>query len=197
MTAVQRRSQLLELAAAQFAEAGLHGASTEEIARRAAITQAYIFRIFGTKKALFLEVVDQAFDRLIEGMAHASAPAAADSDDPSGAASRRAALIGMGSFYDSALSDRTGLLVQLQAFAACGDAEVRDRVRHHLARMWDVVSERSGLPPVAVKTFLAFGMLLNTAAALQAGEVDADWANGIRTRIHAGLFDQLTEQNNQ
>jgi AcrR family transcriptional regulator len=194
MSAEQRRAQLLDLAAEQFAEAGLHGASTEEIARRAGITQAYVYRIFGTKKALFLEVVDHAFDRLVEGMASAAAP------EPAGrgaAAARRAALIAMGSFYDRALADRTGLLVQLQAFAACGDAEVRDRVRRHLARMWQVVSDRSGLPPVAVKSFLAFGMLLNTSAAVQADGVDAQWATGIRTRIQAGLFDHLTERNNR
>lgn len=93
----------------------------------------------------------------------------------------------MGSFYDQALADLTGLLVQLQAFAACSDAEVRDRVRAHLRRMWTVVADRSGLPPVAVKTFLAFGMLLNTSAALELSNLEEEWAAGIRTRIHIGL----------
>jgi hypothetical protein len=40
-------------------------------------------------------------------------------------------------------------------------------------------------------------MLLNTSAALQAKEVDEDWSRGIRTRIHAGLFDHLTEEANR
>lgn len=195
MSAAERRDQLVGLAAEEFAAGGLHGASTEKLARRAGITQAYIFRIFGTKKALFLEVVDRAFDRLVDGMAHATAPDKAQSTTPDDA--RRSALAGMGQFYDRALGDRTGLLVQLQAFAACGDAEVRDRVRHHLERMWKVVSERSGLPPVAVKSFLAFGMLLNASAAVQTSEVDAAWADGIRTRIHAGLFAHITDENNQ
>jgi hypothetical protein len=103
----------------------------------------------------------------------------------------------MGLHYDRALTDRTGLLVQLQAFAASGDDVVRDAVREQLEQMWTVVTERTGLPRVAIKTFLAYGMLLNTAAALELSEVDADWADGIRTRIHAGLFDHLTEQANQ
>lgn len=66
-----------------------------------------------------------------------------------------------------------------------------------MARMWTVVAERTGLPRVAVKTFLAYGVLLNTAAALRVSEVDADWADGSRTRIQAGLFDHLSEQANR
>lgn len=186
MSGQQRREQLLELAAEEFGRAGLRGTSTEALARRAGITQTYVFRLFGSKKALFLEVVQLAFGRLVEGMEQAS-------EQSTG----RDALAAMGQFYDRALADRTGLLVQLQAFAACGDPQVRDVVREQMARMWTVTAERTGLPPVAVKTFLAYGMMLNAAAALEVGEVDADWAQGIRTRIHAGLFDHLTDENNR
>jgi AcrR family transcriptional regulator len=187
MSGEQRREQLLGMAAEAFAEAGLHGMSTESLARRAGITQAYVFRLFGTKKALFLEVVRRAFDRLIDGMDVAA----------KASGGKREALAAMGQFYDRALADRTGLLVQLQAFAACGDPEVRDVVREQMARMWEVAEAGMQLPPVAVKTFLAYGMLLNTSAALQISEVDADWAAGIRTRIQAGLFEHLTEENNR
>lgn len=186
MSAAERREQLLGLAAEEFAAAGLAGASTEALARRAGITQAYVFRLFGTKKALFLAVVERAFERMVDGMV-AAANSAHGLD----------AVAAMGRFYDQALSDRTGLLVQLQAFAACGDAEVREAVRGQVGRMWTTVAERSGLPPVAVKTFLAYGMLLNTAAALELSEVDAEWAAGIRTRITAGLFDHITEETNR
>ncbi|MEC3974364.1 TetR/AcrR family transcriptional regulator [Amycolatopsis sp. H20-H5] len=186
MSAQQRREQLLELAADEFAAAGLHGASTEALARRAGISQAYVFRLFGTKKALFLQVVQRAFTRLIEGM-----------DRAAGHTSGADSIAVMGGYYDRALGDRTELLVQLQAFAACGDPEVRDVVREHMARMWAATADHTGMPPVAVKSFVAYGMLLNVAAALDVDDVDAEWARGIRTRIHAGLFDHLTEENNQ
>ena len=185
MSGQQRRDQLLELAAEEFARAGLHGTSTDTLARRAGITQTYVFRLFGSKKALFLQVVERAFSRLIDGM-----------DQARQQRTGRDAVAAMGQFYDSALADRTALLVQLQAFAACGDPEVREAVREHMSRMW-AAAERSGLPPVAVKTFIAYGMLLNTSAALESSEVDEDWALGIRTRIHAGLFEHITEENNQ
>ena len=73
MSGTERRSQVLGIAAVEFADRGLHGASVEVIAREADITQAYVFRMFGTKKALFLELVGAAFDRFSDGMAEAAA----------------------------------------------------------------------------------------------------------------------------
>jgi AcrR family transcriptional regulator len=186
MSGPERRSQVLGIAAAEFANQGLHGASVEAIAREAGITQAYVFRMFGTKKALFSELVGAAFDRFTDAMAAAA-----------GGARGRDALTLMGRQYYKLLADRTALLLQLQGFAACGDSEVRDLVRARLARMWDTVADTSGLDPVTVKSFLAFGMLLNNVAALDIGEVDEPWAAGVRTRIHTGLFDHITTDTNR
>jgi AcrR family transcriptional regulator len=186
MSGPQRRAQVLGIAAGEFAEHGLHGASTEAIARAAGITQAYVFRMFGTKKALFTELVGAAFDRFSDGMAQAAAGAGGLS-----------ALALMGAQYYELLADRTTLLLQLQGFAACGDSEVRDLVRTRLARMWDTVAGPTGLDPVTVKSFLAFGMLLNTAAALDIGELDEPWAAGVRTRIQPGLFAHITAAANR
>ena len=186
MSGPERRSQVLGIAAGEFADHGLHGASVEAIAREAGITQAYVFRMFGTKKALFLELVAAAFDRFSDGMAQA-----AEGTRGLGA------LALMGERYYKSLADRTTLLLQLQGFAACGDSEVRDVVRARVARMWDVVADTSGLDPVTVKSFLAFGMLLNNAAALDVDELDEPWARGVRTRIQAGLFEHITADTNR
>lgn len=182
----ERRSQLLGIAAREFADHGLHGASIEAIAREAGITQAYVFRMFGTKKALFLELVGAAFDRFNDGMSQAAA-----------GAQGLDALTQMGSQYYELLADRTTLLLQLQGFAASGDPDVRDLVRSRLADMWNTVADTTGLDPVTVKSFLAFGMLLNNVAALDATDVDAPWANGVRTRIHPGLFEHITTETNR
>ena len=185
MSGPERRSQVLGIAAGEFADHGLHGASIEAIAHEAGITQAYVFRMFGTKKALFLELVGAAFDRFSDGMARAGAGVRGLD-----------ALKSMGLQYYESLADRTTLLLQLQGFAACGDSEVRDLVRARVARMWDTVADGSGLDAVTVKTFLAFGMLLNNVAALDVDEVDEPWAKGVRTRIRAGLFEHITTENN-
>jgi len=186
MSGTERRSQVLRIAAAEFANRGLHGASIEVIAREADITQAYVFRMFGTKKALFLELVGAAFDDFSDGMANAAAGARGLD-----------ALALMGARYYESLADRTTLLLQLQGFAACGDAEVRDLVRARLGRMWDTVADTTGLDPVTVKSFLAFGMLLNNVAALDADELDEPWAAGVRTRIKPGLFEHITADANR
>ncbi|HEX4222231.1 MAG TPA: TetR/AcrR family transcriptional regulator, partial [Pseudonocardiaceae bacterium] len=152
----------------------------------AGITQAYVFRMFGTKKALFLELVGAAFDRFSDGMAEA-AEGVAGLD----------ALKLMGARYYETLADRTSLLLQLQGFAACGEPEVRDLVRTRLAHMWDTVADTTGLDAVTVKSFLAFGMLLNNVAAVDVDEVDEPWATGVRTRINAGLFEHITADTNR
>jgi hypothetical protein len=106
------------------------------------------------------------------------------------------ALAVMGARYNALLADRTALQLQLQAYAACGDPEVRDAVRRHLASLWETAAS-TGLDPVTIKTFLAYGMLLNTNAALGLAEVDTRWARGIRTRIRPGLFRHITSRTNR
>jgi hypothetical protein len=59
------------------------------------------------------------------------------------------------------------------------------------------VAGLTGLDPVTVKSFLAFGMLLNNAAALDVDELDEPWATGVRTRIQAGLFEHITAATNR
>lgn len=186
MTADQRRAQILAIAAEEFALGGLHGTSTETIARRAGITQAYVFRLFGSKKNLFIQVVRSAFEQLTGAMREAA-----------GELTGLEALSAMGQTYDSLLTDRTALLLQLQGFAAASEPEVRDAVRESFSGMWHLVADTTGLDPVTVKTFLAFGMLLNNGAALEVREVDEPWAHGVATRIQPGLFTHITSETNR
>src|SRR5436190_13993969 len=65
-TAVERRETILDAALIEFAEAGFEGTSTEDIARRAGISQPYLFRLFGTKKELFKATVARCFRETLE-----------------------------------------------------------------------------------------------------------------------------------
>ena len=176
-SAAQRRDQLRELAAHEFAAHGLHGTSVEAIARLAGISQAYVFRLFGTKVALFCDVVVAAFDRTTDGMVLA----AGDKRGPE-------ALMVMGEEYKRLLHDRTTLLLQMQAFAACADPTVRQQVRDAFGRLWRKVAELSGLDPLQVKTFIAYGMLLNDLAALDVDTLDTLWAEEARTPIPIDIY---------
>src|SRR5947199_2799202 len=113
-TKEERREEILDAAMAVFAEKGLHGASTEEIARLAGISQPYVFRLFGTKKQLYLAVVARCFRRTLELM---QAAAEGKRGEP--------ALHAIGEAYAALLdNDRTYLRAQMQAYAACEDPEI-------------------------------------------------------------------------
>src|ERR687885_1655589 len=71
-SAEERRESVLDAAQIEFAARGLHGASTEEIARRAGISQPYVFRLFGTKKELYLAVVARCFRQTLDMMQRAA-----------------------------------------------------------------------------------------------------------------------------
>src|SRR5205809_7504301 len=66
MTAAERKASILDAALVEFAEHGLHGASTEAIAAKAGISQPYVFRLFGTKKKLFMAVVNRCFRETLD-----------------------------------------------------------------------------------------------------------------------------------
>lgn len=154
MHAEERREDILRAAAVEFARAGLHGTSTEAIAARSEVSQPYLFRLFGTKKALFLATVARGFDR-VEGAFRLAAER-----EPGDV------LNAMGRAYVVLLEDRNELLLQLHAYAACDDPAVRDLVRQRFAGLVEMVSELSSASTDEVREFFAGGMLLNVAAAM-------------------------------
>src|SRR2546423_8266798 len=169
MSADQRREEILETAVADFAIGGLHGTSTEVVAQRAGISQPYLFRLFGTKKELFLACIGRCFDRT-EGAFRAAAEGA-ESGAP---------LEAMGNAYVELLADRELLLSQMQTYAACGDEEIRAVVRRRWGELYRTDERLSGAPADDVRAFFATGMLLNVAAAIDlpeiAGQKGAAWA---------------------
>lgn len=165
MSADERREQVLEAAAVEFGIGGLAGTSTEDIARRAGISQPYLFRLFPTKKALFIALIQRCYKRV--GATFAAAADGLTGEEAAGA---------MGRAYDELLRDRTMLLVQLQAYAASEDLEIRDVARAGFRGLWELVERETGLPYESVLEFFAYGMLLNVAAALDLPAVDERWA---------------------
>jgi AcrR family transcriptional regulator len=61
------REALLEIATELFAERGYARTSTKEIATRAGLTEAMVFRHFGSKAALFEEAAIKPFQQYISG----------------------------------------------------------------------------------------------------------------------------------
>ncbi len=164
MPAAERREQILEAARIEFARGGLNGTATEDIARRAGITQPYVFRLFGTKKALYLETVERCFDR-VQREFDVAVKAAAPGEE----------LVAMGAAYGPLLRDRTLLLGQMHSYADCSDPDVQAVVRRRYGQLWDWVEQVSGAGPVEVREFFSKGMLLNVIAAIDLRGISDPW----------------------
>src|SRR5438309_2967827 len=65
-TAGERREQIIEAAVRVFADHGYEAASTDEIARKAGISQPYLFRLFKTKRELVLASIERCFQETEE-----------------------------------------------------------------------------------------------------------------------------------
>ena len=164
-SAGQRREAVLEAALVEFAERGLHGASADEIARRAGISQPYLFRLFGTKKELYVASVERCLAETLTVFERAS-------DGLEG----EEALKAMGRAYRQLLADRTMLRAQLQAFSACDDPEIGKAVRRGFGEIMAHVERVSGAPPGEIARWFARGMLLNVLAAMDLEHAREPWA---------------------
>ena len=166
MPAAERRELVLDAAVAEFAVHGLAGTSTEDVARRAGISQPYLFRLFPTKKALFLALVDRCFRRVQDTFA-----------DAAGDLTGEEAKTAMAEAYERLLDYRTLLLLQMQAYAACDDPEIRAATRAGFKKLWELIERLTGLPFQTVVDFFAVGMLMNVAAAMDLPSVDERWTS--------------------
>jgi len=172
LSADERRAAIVAASVDEFAAKGLAGASTDLIAGRAGVSQPYVFQLFGTKKDLFLAVVRLCFERTRIAFEDAASRYERGEMTDSGCNS---ALDAMGSAYMQLLADRTLLLVQLQAYAACSDPDVQTVVREEFAALHRFVAEASGASSHEIHHFFAEGMLLNIAAAVELGGNPKSW----------------------
>jgi AcrR family transcriptional regulator len=165
-SAEERREQILEAALAEFAARGLDGGSTEAIAKAVGISQPYVFRLFGTKKELFIATIERCMRGTLE-MFHAAAAGLKGEE----------ALRAIGEAYVERLaSDPTYLHSQMQAYAASDDPQIREVVRKGYGELVEYVERVSGEAPERVSHFFAKGMLLNVMASLDLLGAEEGWA---------------------
>jgi AcrR family transcriptional regulator len=154
----ERREDILDAAIAEFAAKGLHGASTDEIARLAGISQPYVFRLFGTKKELYLAVIARCFRETLEIFQRVAEGKRGEE-----------ALYAIGTAYGELLeSDRIYLRAQMQAYAACEDPEICAVVRAGFGDLVTYVERVSGVGPEELAAFFAGGMLRNVLSSMDA-----------------------------
>ncbi len=169
-TADERRAEILDAARSAFADTGLDGTSTELIAERVGISQPYLFRLFGTKKQLFLAAVEACFADTLQTFQYA-----VDHGDPDLPVANR-----IGEAYAEQIRNRSRLRMQMQAYTACDDPDVLAIVQKGFAAITMFVQEATGFDKDDLAKFMAKGMLLNVMAAIDALESKDPWATMLR-----------------
>jgi len=164
-TAEERREEILDAALTEFAQHGFSGASTDAIARAVGISQPYLFRLFGTKKSLHLQLIERCFDDTYESFRAASDGLAGEE-----------ALESMGVAYKQMIErDPRRLQAQMQCYSACDDPDVCEAVQRGFGRLVELVDSK-GVPGEEVVRFFAFGMLINVMSMMNLYELDRPWA---------------------
>jgi AcrR family transcriptional regulator len=168
-TADERRTSVLAAAITEFARSGYAGTSTDAIANRAGISQPYLFRLFGTKKDLFIATYDLVTDRIITELTRAG-----------GGLWGQEAKESMGAAYVELMRDPEMLQVELHGFAAApSDPDIARSCRRTFGELAAMVSERCQLTDDEVRDFFAMGMLLNVVAAIDLVSLPEPWAQNL------------------
>ena|SRR5579864_763251 len=165
LSAAERKGDVLDAAMVEFAERGYEGTSTEDIARRAGISQPYLFRLFGTKKELFVATVSRCFRETLELFQRAAEGMRGEE-----------ALHAIGKAYVEQLeTDRTWLRAQMQAYSAAEDPEIRAAVRAGYGDLVAYVRRVSDADWPTTWHFFATGMLLNVLSAMHVTDDPEPW----------------------
>ena len=163
-----RRDAIVEAAVTVFAERGYGSTPVTEVAAKAGISQAYVFKLFPTKEQLFLAAIARCYERIEATMA-AAADAAPDRS-PGGV------LDAMGDAYARLIADRDLLMLQVHAQGATDMPSVRDAVRDGMARVLRLARQKSGADAHALQKFIAWGQLCHLAVTLDIVDAEDDWA---------------------
>ena len=104
MPADQRRQQLFEVARERFAQQGFHATSMDEIAEAAGVTKPVLYQHFPSKRALYVELLEETGRQLLSTLAEATARAGS---------LRERVELGFRAYFRFAVGDRSAFLFLL------------------------------------------------------------------------------------
>jgi AcrR family transcriptional regulator len=177
LSAAERRIAVIDAAFVEFAEKGYAATSTEEIAARAGISQPYLFRLFGTKKELYIAVVFRCFRETLDLFQRAA----------EGLRGQEALQAIGKAYFEQLETDRTWLRSQMQAYAASDDPEIRAVVRAGFGELVAYVRRVSGAESPGIWQFFATGMFLNVLASMHVNDNPEPWMTDLLEGCGKGL----------
>ena len=163
MKSEDRRESVLQAATEVFGTYGYFGATTDQVAKAAGVSQPYVVRMFGTKERLFLEVMERACAAVLAAFRAVLAEGAHDIEHRLAAS------------YAELLRQRGLLLSLMHSFVLGGDPVIGARARQEFLEVYSFLRDEAGFSPDDAQHFLAGGMLLNTLVGLRmSDEFEAD-----------------------
>lgn len=175
-TAPARREAVLVAAIRVFGQTGYRGTSVSTVAAEAGISEAYVFRLFEGKQALFIATVRSCFERIQEALRVGAAEV--NSSDPD------ELLAAMAAAYADLVTERDLLMLQVHALAASDEVAIRAAMTDCYRDLVTHVQSVSNAAPDAVQTFFAKGQYYHLLTALglfgdlpdSAAVAEQDWA---------------------
>jgi len=167
-TAEERREDVIAVAIVEFATFGYHGGSTERIAVEAGISQPYVLRLFGTKKAIFLAAYQRVCANILATWTVANAHLDEEIRPQSPTPADR--LFAMGESFLGLVKEVNDLRLVLQAFSSAEDDDIRNAAHAGIKEMFEWVWRTTGAGINDVRQHFAYGMMLMVAASIRAGD---------------------------
>lgn len=161
----ERRRQILVAALAVFGARGYEGATTDEVARAAGVSQPYVVRLFGSKENLFLATIEEALARLLASFRAALAEPGGELEP--GVTEEKAAAKRIGQAYVDLLAVRGLHQTLAHAYLLGSHPAIGAAARKGFATVWRFFRDEMGLDADDARAFMAEGMLISTMIGLR------------------------------
>ncbi|QHW32880.1 TetR/AcrR family transcriptional regulator [Paenibacillus rhizovicinus] len=149
---LNRKEQILDAAATLFAQLGYYKTTTARVAQAVGVTQPYVFHFFTTKEALYLAVLERAYQRILYAFTSVEAPPE-HLQETMGKA-----------FVDLLVDHRDEILLIMMAYTTPEPA-IREHTRQQFELIYERVENRftqAGLedPQDKASSFIGHGLLI-------------------------------------
>lgn len=166
-TAQARRPLVITSAVECFAAGGWAGTTFADVAAAAAISPAYVVKLFPKKEQLFVAALDSCFDRIAQVLFEAAGTASGHPDE---------VLHRMGEAYARLITDRPVLMMQVHAQSASAVPAIGEALRRGLERLTMLASNETEADDAAVQRFMAYGQLCHLVVTTHIERLDSPWA---------------------
>lgn len=173
-TSAERRDEIIDAAFVKFGERGYYGTTTASIAAAAGLSEAYLYKIWPSKEALFVAVLDEVKIRLRQAVMETVDSLEAAGRPYSAGDVLRARSVRPG-------IDRNAAMVLVHATAAAAVPALRQAVADCYCDQVDFLRGRVGASDAEIQQYLAIGQLINSVNALDPTPAEGNaWADALR-----------------